>query len=70
MTTINSKFDFKIPAQLTSTLAKGRHALPDRGMGISSQVIKIEVKASLEEMTEASEARARQILGNKVDQVV
>lgn len=68
MTAISSKLDFKIPLQLTRTLASGRNLLSDRGMGISKKVIEIEVKASQEDMTEAAEARARQFMASsKVD---
>lgn len=68
MATINNNFDFKIPFKLTRTLASGRSLLSDRGMGISKKVIEIEVKASQEDMTEASEARARQFMASsKVD---
>lgn len=66
-----SKVDFKIPFQLTQTLAAGRNLLSDRGLGLSKKVIEIEVKASQEEMTEASEARARQFMASsKIDTIV
>lgn len=67
---VNNKLDFKIPFQLTKTLAAGRHSLPDRGMGLSKKIIKIEVKSSEEEIAKAAEARANQLLGRKVDEVV
>lgn len=65
------KMDFLIPAQLTKTLAAGRHLLSDRGMGISKKVIQIEVKAAQEDMTEAAENRARQFMAaSRIDKVV
>lgn len=65
-----SKIDFKVPFQLTKTLAAGRHSLPGRGMGISEKLIKLEVKNSTEEITKAAEARANQLLGRTVDETV
>lgn len=67
---VNNKLNFKVPFQLTKTLAAGRHSLPGRGMDISKKLIQIEVKATEEEVSKAAEARANQLLGRKVDEVV
>jgi len=67
---VNSKFALRIPFQLTNTLAAGRHSLPGRGLDISRKIIKIEVESSQEEISKAAEARANQLLGRKVDEVV
>lgn len=71
MFTLDNKVEFKIPFQLTRTLAAGRNLLSDRGMGISKTVIAVEVKASQEDMAEEAEARARQFMGSrKIDATV
>ncbi|MDL2260581.1 hypothetical protein LJB99_06935 [Deltaproteobacteria bacterium OttesenSCG-928-K17] len=67
---VTGKIDFKVPFQLTRTLAAGRHALPGRGMNISEKLIKIEVKNTEEAITKAAEDRANQLLGRKVDEMV
>ena len=67
---VKSKVDFKVPFQLTKTLAAGRHSLPGRGMGISEKLIKLEVKNTEDQISKASEARVNQLLGRKVDEMV
>jgi len=70
MSTISGGMEFKIPAKMTSILGRLRDSVPDRGMAMSKIVIGIAVKDQEEKITQESEAKARQLLGSKVDQLV
>ncbi|MDR1921474.1 MAG: hypothetical protein LBS31_06995 [Candidatus Adiutrix sp.] len=61
--------DFKIPFQLTNTLVGLRNAAPDRGRRLSSIVIKLAITEQQEALRAAAEARANQLIGQKVDAV-
>ena len=70
MSEINSALKLNFSPILSRTLSMSGYALPDRGMGLTSVLVKASWEAEKEEITQASEERARQILGSKVDQLV
>ena len=70
MSDINTTLQLNFSPILSRTLSRASYALPDRGLALTSVLVKSSWEAEKEEVTQASEERARQLLGSKVDQLV
>jgi len=70
MTSISGKLDLQFSPQLAKTLATARNSVPDRGLGLTSLVIKSSWQREEEEITRVAEEWANNLMGGKVDKVV